>query len=148
MASREQDNARIVSVRLPDELIRRLDRYLDWSETSGRIKSSRNAAIREALRMWLDDHEQLAGLVSPATLRGQFRAAYDQVGQGHAWVPISRLRQQLQWPEERLNAVLEGLRADRHVELDRAKPGETNAPDIHDSYAVHGHFSLMLRWWD
>ncbi len=32
MASREQDNARIVSVRLPDELIRRLDRYLDWSK--------------------------------------------------------------------------------------------------------------------
>ena len=60
MASRAQDNSRIVSVRLPDELLRRLDRYLDWSETSGRVKSSHNVAIREALRTWLDDHDQLA----------------------------------------------------------------------------------------
>jgi hypothetical protein len=123
----------MVRVRLPDARIRRLDRSLDWRETSGRITSSRNATLREALRLGLDDPEPLAGLVSPATRRGPFRAAYDPVGQGHAWVPLSRLRQQLQWPEERLNAVLEGLRAARHVELDRAKPGETNAPDIHDS---------------
>ena len=148
MARREQDKSRIVSVRLPDALIRRLDRSLDWSETSGRVKSSRNAALREALRTWLDDHDQLAGFVSPETLRGQFRAAYDQAGQGHAWVPISRLRQHLQWPEERCDAVLEGLRADRHVELDHAKPGETHATDIHDSYVVHGHLYLLLRWCD
>jgi hypothetical protein len=57
MASRAQDNSRIVSVRLPDDLIRRLDRYLDWRETSGRVKFSRNAALREALRLWLDDQE-------------------------------------------------------------------------------------------
>ena len=146
MTSREQDKSRIVSVRLPDELIRRLDRYLDWSAISGRVKSSRSAALREALRTWLDDHDQRAGFVSPETLRGQCRAAYDQAGQGHAWVPISRLRQHLQWPEERFDAVLEGLRADRHVELDHAKPGETHATDIHDSDVVHGHLSLLLRW--
>jgi hypothetical protein len=148
MPSKEQDRSRIVSVRLPDALIRRLDRYLDWRETSRRGKFSRNAALREALRTWLDDQEQLAGFCSPETLRGQFRAAYDQVGQGHDWVPISRLRQHLQWPAERFDTVLEGLRADRHVELDRARPGEITATDVQDSYAVHGHLYLMLRWCD
>lgn len=148
MASSAQDNARIVSVRFPEELLQRLDRYLDWREISGRLKSSRNATIREALRRWLDDQEQLAGFVSPETLRGQFRTAYDQVGHGHAWVPIPRLRQHLQWPDERFDTVLEGLRADRHVELARAQPGETNAPDIQGSYTVHGHLYLRLRWCD
>jgi hypothetical protein len=55
MVSQAQDNSQIVSVRLPDELIRRLGRYLDWSATSGLGKFSRNAALREALRAWLDD---------------------------------------------------------------------------------------------
>jgi hypothetical protein len=148
MASSAQDNSRIVSVRLPDELIRRLDRYLDWSETARRVKFSRNAALREALQTWLDDQEQLAGFVSLETLRGQFRAAYDQVGHGHAWVLIPRLRQQLQWPQERFDTVLEGLRADRQVELARAQPDEPQATDTQDSYTVHGHLYLRLRWRD
>jgi hypothetical protein len=148
MASQAQDNSRIVSVRLPAELIRRLDRYLDWRETSGRAKFSRNAALREALRLWLDDQEQLAGFVSPETLRGQFRAAYDQVSQGHAWVLMSRLRQQLQWPQERFDTVLEGFRADGHVELARAQPHEPHATDTHGSYTVHGHLYVRLRWHD
>jgi len=148
MASRAQDNSRIVSVRLPDDLIRRLDRYLDWRETSGRVKFSRNAALREALRLWLDDQEQLAGFVSPETLRGQFRTACDQVNQGYAWVLLSRLRQQLQWPQERFDTVLEGLRAEGHVELARATPDETHAPAPHESYTVHGHLYVRLRWRD
>lgn len=148
MANSAQDNSRIVSVRLPDELLRRLDRYLDWRETSGRVKCSRNAALRAALQTWLDDQEQLAGFVSPETLRGQFRAAYDQVGHDHAWVLIPRLRRQLQWPQERFDTVLEGLRADRHVELARAQPDEPHALDTQDSYMVHGHLYLRLRWSD
>ena len=148
MASRAQDNSRIVSVRLPDDLIRRLDRYLDWRETSGRVKFSRNAALREALRLWLDDQQQLAGFVSPETLRGQFRTACDQVNQGYAWVLLSRLRQQLPWPQERFDTVLEGLRAEGHVELARATPDETHAPAPHESYTVHGHLYVRLRWRD
>jgi metal-responsive CopG/Arc/MetJ family transcriptional regulator len=61
MPGENQDGSQIVSVRLPHELIRRLDRYLDWSAFYRRVKSSRNAAIREALGNWLDDQEQLAG---------------------------------------------------------------------------------------
>src|SRR2546429_7433943 len=94
MASRAQDNSRIVSVRLPDDLIRRLDRYLDWRETSGRVKFSRNAALREALRLWLDDQEQLAGVVSPEALRGQVRSAWHQGNQRQAWALDPRLPQQ------------------------------------------------------
>jgi len=63
MPSREQESSSILSVRLPDELIQRLDRYLDWWETSRRVKSSRNAIIREALGQWLEVHEHEAGLV-------------------------------------------------------------------------------------
>ena len=148
MATRAQDNSRIVSVRLPDELIRRLDRYLDWCATSGRATGSRNAAMREALRLWLDEQEQLAGFVSPETLRGQFRTAYDQVSPGHAWVLISRLRHQLQWPQERFDTVLEGLRADGPVELAQAQPDETPATAPQESYTVHGHLYVKLRWRD
>lgn len=148
MARRAQDISQIVSVRLPDELIRRLDRYLDWRETFGRVKCSRNATLREALQTWLDDQEQLAGFVSPETLRRQFRAAYDQVTHGDAWVLIPRLRQHLQWPQERFDTVLEGLRADGHVELARAQPEETHALDTQNSYMVHGHLYLRLRWRD
>jgi len=146
MPRRAQDTSPIVSVRLPDELMRRLDRYLDWRETARRGKSSRNAAIREALSTWLDEQEQLAGLVSPATLRRQFRAAYDRVGPSQDWVPIYRLRQQLQWPSERFDAVLEGLRAARHIALESAEPGEMRGTDVQASYTVHGHRYVMLRW--
>ena len=34
MPENNQDGSQIISVRLPHELIRRLDRYLDWSESS------------------------------------------------------------------------------------------------------------------
>ena len=61
MPGEKQDGSQIVSVRLPQELMRRLDRYLDWSAFYRRGTSSRNAAIREALSHWLDDQEQLAG---------------------------------------------------------------------------------------
>ena len=61
MLTKQPDDSRIVSVRLPADLIERLDRYLDWSDLHQRAKSSRNAAIREALSRWLDDQEQRAG---------------------------------------------------------------------------------------
>ena len=61
MPGEKQDGSQIVSVRLPYELMRRLDRSLDWSACYRRVTSSRNAAIREALSHWLDDQEQLAG---------------------------------------------------------------------------------------
>lgn len=148
MPRNETEGSRIVSVRLPEALLQRLDRSLDWSETSRRGKSSRNAAVRAALSHWLDDQEQLAGFVHPENLRRQFRAAYDRISPGHDWVPIPRLRQQLPWPPERFDAVLEALRASRHVELESAEPRSMSAQDVHESYDVHGHLYGMLRWCD
>jgi metal-responsive CopG/Arc/MetJ family transcriptional regulator len=72
MPGENQDSSQIVSVRLPHELIRRLDRYLDWSAFYRRVKSSCNAAIREALGNWPDDQEQLAGFLEPQAQCYQF----------------------------------------------------------------------------
>src|SRR4029434_446731 len=79
MPTKQPDDSRIVSVRLPADLLQRLDRSLDWSEMYQRIQSTRNAAMREALSAWLDHHEQLAGLLEPQTLRRQFQAAYQSL---------------------------------------------------------------------
>ena len=65
MPQHAQDQARIVSVRLPADLLQRLDRVLDWQATARQRPATRHAAIREALCAWLDDHEQRAGLVEP-----------------------------------------------------------------------------------
>jgi len=71
MPSKEREDARIVSVRLPNPLVQRLDRVLDWQTTHRRRPATRNAALREALRSWLDEQEQLAGLLEPQALPGQ-----------------------------------------------------------------------------
>lgn len=148
MPEKKSEGSRIVSARLPDDLIERLDRYLDWSEFSRRIKSSRNAAIREALSRWLDEHEQLAGFLDPQAQREQFQSAYRSIAKGHNWAAIPRLRQILPWPRERFDTVLEGLRADDQVELENAKPSELSPQVLQDSYHVHGHLYLRLRWRD
>ncbi len=148
MPGKKSEGSRIVSVRLPDDLIERLDRYLDWSECSRRMKSSRNAAIREALSSWLDEHEQLAGFVAPQAQREQFQSAYRSIATGHDWAAIPRLRQLLPWPRERFDTVLEGLRANGQVELESAKPSELSPQVLQDSYDVHGHLYLRLRWRD
>ncbi len=146
MPKKKPDNWQIVSVRLPHELIQRLDRYLDWSVLYRRGKSSRNAALREALGTWLDDQEQRAGFFEPQAQRRQFESTYHSLSKRHDWVAIHRLRQLLPWPRERFDAVVEALRADHHVELECAEPGEMRDPAIQDSYQVHGQLYSRLRW--
>ncbi len=36
MPTKEHDRSSVLSIRLPDEIIQRLDRYLDWRETHQR----------------------------------------------------------------------------------------------------------------
>jgi hypothetical protein len=146
MPKKDPDDARIVSVRLPNDLLQRLDRYLDWCTTSRRRPTTRNAAIRDAVRVWLDDHEQRAGLVEPHTLRRQFQAAYQRLHPHHDGVPIHRLRQLLQWPQERFDAVLEALRAAQQVDLATGTASEMGPQALADSYHVHGQLYVRLRW--
>ena len=148
MPEHKQDGSQIVSVRLPHELIQRLDRYLDWSESSRQVKSSRNAAMRHALSSWLDDHEQRAGLIEPQALRRQFRSAYQSLSKDRTPVAIHRLRQLLPWPRERFDAIVEGLRADHQVALDSAGSDDLSPQAIQDSYHVHGHLYVTLRFCD
>ena len=54
MPSKEHEGSSIVGLRLSDDLLERLDRYLDRMETARREKASRNHAIRAALSLWLD----------------------------------------------------------------------------------------------
>src|SRR5688572_25691560 len=146
MPEKKTDNWQIVSVRLPHELIQRLDRYLDWSETYRQVKSSRNAALREALGNWLDDQEQLAGFLEPQAQRQQFQNAYHSLSKRHEWVAIHRLRQLMPWSRERFDAMVETLRADHQVELERAEPGEMSENAIEACYEVHGQLYHRLRW--
>ncbi len=148
MPRKEPDDSRVVSVRLPDDLLQRLDRSLDWSAPHRRLPSTRNAVIREALSAWLDQQEQLAGLLQPHTLRRQFQATYNSIRHHHDGVPISRLRQLLRWPRERFDAVLEALRADQQVELEALKDHDLEAQASQASYHVHGQLSVRVRWRD
>jgi hypothetical protein len=148
MPRKDPDDSRVVSVRLPDALLQRLDRYLDWSAPHRHLPSTRNAAIREALNAWLDQQEQLAGLLQPHTLRRQFQATYNSIRHHHDGVPISRLRELLRWPRERFDAVLEALRADQQVELEVLKDNDLEAQARQDSYHVHGQRYVRVRWRD
>ena len=79
MPSKTPETSPIVSVRLSDDLLQRLDRLLDWQTTHRRRPATRNAAMREALRGWLDQQEQLAGLLNPHVLLQQFQTAYNSL---------------------------------------------------------------------
>ena len=146
MPDRKPDDTQIVSVRLPRELIQRLDRYLDWQDLSRQSKSSRNAAIRQALSSWLDDQEQLAGFLAPQAQRQQFQSAYHSLSKRHEWVTIYHLRQLIPWSCERFDAMVETLRAENQVELERAEPGEISDNAIQACYEVHGQLYRRLRW--
>jgi Arc/MetJ-type ribon-helix-helix transcriptional regulator len=146
MPSSKSDDAQIVSVRLPRSLMQRLDRYLDWLHLHHQAKSSRNAAIRQALHRWLDEQEQRAGFLEPQVQRQQFQSAYHSLSKRHEWVAIDHLRRLMPWSRERFDAMVETLRADHQVELERAAPGEMRENAIDACYQVHGQFYHRLRW--
>ena len=131
---------------LPRDLIQRLDRYLDWQNLHRQAKFSRNAAIRQALSSWLDDQEQLAGFLAPQAQRQQFQSAYLSLSKRHDWVAIDRLCQLIPWPRERFDTMVETLRAEHQVELERAEPGEMSDNAIQACYEVHGQLYHRLRW--
>ena len=148
MPIKQPDDSRIISLRLTADLMERLDRYLDWNLTHQRVKSTRNAAMREALTAWLDQQEQIAGLLDPATLKRQFQAMYNSIPHRHNGVPIHQLRQLLRWPRERFDAVVEALRSDHQVDLEALKETDLDPQATQDSYHVHGQLYVRIRWRD
>jgi hypothetical protein len=48
-------------VRIPVDLVQRLDRYLDLAETRTGLRSNRTEALRQALVYWLDAKEEALG---------------------------------------------------------------------------------------
>ena len=146
MPSKEHDDSSIISLRLPDGLLARLDRYLDWMESRQGEKSSRNHALRHALTQWLDAQEAHAGLTHPDVLRRHFQTAYTNLRQGQDAVAIHQLRRQRNWPVERFDAVVEQLRAAFHVVLHVAEASGLTAEEQRDSYSVHGQVYGHLTW--
>lgn len=146
MPSKEHDDSSIISLRLPDGLLARLDRYLDWMEARQGEKSSRNHAMRHALTQWLDAQEAHAGLTHPDVLRRHFQAAYTSWRQGQDAVAIHRLRRQLNWPVERFDAVVEQLRAASHVVLYVADASDLSEEERRDSYTVNGQVYVHVSW--
>jgi hypothetical protein len=54
--------SQVLPVRIPIDLIQRLDRYLDLAETRTGLRSNRAEALRQALAYWLDAKEQVLGI--------------------------------------------------------------------------------------
>jgi hypothetical protein len=50
------------------------------------------------------------------------------------------------WSRERFDAMVETLRADHQVELERAELGEMSENAIEVCYEVHGQLYHRLRW--
>jgi len=148
MPSKEHGGSSVVSLRLPDTLLERLDRYCDWMERHRGEPSSRNHAMRQALTQWLDRQEEQGGMTHPDVLRQHFHAAYTSLRSGQDEVDIHRLRHLLNWPSERFDAVLEQLRAEFQVALHVGEPSDLSDEQRRHSYEVNGQLYLRLAWQD
>ncbi len=128
----------------------------DWTQTHTGLTSSRNAAMREALAMWLAERERGRG-VSPPARSGEPKApsrdaqrfydAYRAIGQGRDFVRIHRIREALGWPREDFDCLLETLAAAYHIELHGGDPGRLSAEQLEGSYHdAHGKLYLTVSW--
>jgi hypothetical protein len=146
MPKHAQDQGRVVRVRLPTDLLQRLARVLAWQATARQRPATRNAALRDALRAWLDDHEQRAGLVAPQRLWHQFQTASQSLASHADGVPIHQLRHRLPWPRERFDTVLEARRAAPQVDLEAGTASALGPQALADCSQVHGQLSSCVRW--
>lgn len=148
MPSQEHDRSSVVSLRLPDALLERLHRYLDWMASRRGESVSRNQVIRLALTQWLDTEEEQGGMTHPDVLRERFRNAYTSLRSGQDQVEIRRLRHLLTWPSNRFDAMVEQLRAESQVVLHVGDPLGLSDEEQRHSYEVNGQLYLSLSWQD
>lgn len=148
MPSKEHDRSSILSLRLPDTLLARLDRYLAWMERRRGESLSRNQVIRVALAQWLDTAEAQGGMIHPEVLRQHFQAGYNALRSGNDAVQIQRLRQRLGWPPDRFDALVEQLRAESKVILYTGAARHLSDDEQQQSYEVNGQLYLSLAWKD
>ena len=148
MPSQKHSGSSVVSLRLSDSLLDRLNRYLDWMELHQHQKVSRNQAIRLALTQWLEDQEAQGGMTHPNVLRQRFHDTYTSLRSGQDQVAIYRLRQLLNWPIERFDTLLEQLRAESQVVLHVGDASELSDEEQRHSYEVNGQLYLTLSWQD
>ena len=146
MPSKEQNGSSVVSLRLSDTLLDRLDRYLDWMATRRGENSSRNRVMRQALTQWLNTQEEQGGMTRPDELRERFHHAYRSLRSGQDRVDIHRLRRLLNWPSDRFDTLLEQLRADSQVALHVGDPSALSEEEKQHSYEVNGQLYLSLSW--
>jgi Arc/MetJ-type ribon-helix-helix transcriptional regulator len=146
MPSKEHDGSSIVTLRLPDDLLERLDRYVDWMTMHRGEKSSRSRAIRQALVKWLEVEEDQGGMTRPEVLRRHFQAAYTSLRSGRDEVEIHRLRHLLGWSVERFDAMVEQLRAECQVALHVGDASDLSDEERRYSYEVNGQLYVSLSW--
>jgi hypothetical protein len=138
----------VISLRLSDALIDRLDQYLDWMEVHQHQKLSRNHILRLALTEWLEAEEAKGAMTHPDVLRERFHNAYKSLRKRKGRVAIHRLRHLLHWPTDRFDAVLEHLRAESEVVLHRGDASRLSDEERRLSYEVNGQLYLTLAWQD
>jgi hypothetical protein len=148
MPSQEHDRSSVVSLRLPDALLERLHRYLDWMASCRGKSVSRNQVICLALTQWLDTEEEHGGMTHPSVLKEQFRHAYTSLRSGQDRVEIRRLRHLLKWPPNRFDAMVEQLRAESQVVLHVGDPHDVSDEEQRHSYEVNGQLYRSLSWPD
>ena len=148
MPSQSQSESSVISLRLSDTLLERLDQYVDWIQSHQHQKRSRNHVLRLALTQWLEAEEAQGAMTHPDVLRERFHNAYTSLRKRKGRVAIHRLRSLLGWPSDRFDAILEHLRADSEVVLHRGDSNRLSDEERRLSYEVNGQLYLTLSWSD
>ena len=76
-----------------------------------------------------------------------FKAAYEEVGQGRRLVYIHRIREHLNWPQERFDQVLRELRNNYTIQLQGGDPSIMTEAEIRNSFVdERGNLHISLSW--
>lgn len=77
-----------------------------------------------------------------------FKAAYEAVGGGKSFVRIHRVRDYLNWPRERFDAVLKDLMSNDTIELHGGDPSIMSEKEIRGSYMDENNILYLTLTWE